>query len=260
VKQVNFNRSFDELAAQFTMAKNMIDRYDALLELKKTEVSKKRAMLIQRFGVEKFHLIKTEIISQLADDTDAATLDMFRKAITDKDAAVRRSVSANLKTIDPSLRTDVEQLLSDSSYQVIMNALDNLCFNFPEQVESYLEKTKNMNGNLFHNVRIKWLELAYDKSKDAKYLIDLRHYADINRYDNPSASAAISAMKRINYLDEVLLDYLFNAATYWSAPVNTPAKTALSFYYEQNAYRKLIKSKFKMLSPEMKDGLKDVIK
>jgi aminopeptidase N len=260
VKQVNFSRTFEELSAQLTTAKNMIDRYDALLELKKTAISKKRAILIQRFQVEKFHLIKTEIIAQLAEDNDATTFDLFRKAMNDEDVAVRRSVSANLKTIDPSLRKDVEQLLTDSSYQVIINALDNLCFNFPEQIDKYLEQTKNTDGNLFHNVRIKWLELAYEKTKDTKSLMSLREYANINQYDTPSVSAAIAALKRINYLDEVLLDYLFNAATYWSAPVNTPAKTALSFYYEQNAYRKGIKSNYKMLNQEMKEALKELIK
>ena len=54
--------------AQLMDAKNMIDRYDALLEMKNIDIDKKRDVLIKSFNKEKFFLIKGEIISQLADD------------------------------------------------------------------------------------------------------------------------------------------------------------------------------------------------
>ena len=74
VKRVTFDRSFEELTAQLMDAKNMIDRYDALLEMKKIDIDKKRDVLLKSFNKEKFFLIKSEIIAQLADDKNSATL------------------------------------------------------------------------------------------------------------------------------------------------------------------------------------------
>ena len=257
IKQVNFSRSFEELSAQFTTAKNMIDRYDALLELKKTELSKKKDVLIKQFDAEKFFLVKSEIIAQLGDDTDASTLNLMKKAMNDADVNVRKAVVNTVKVVNPSLKPEMEKMLADSSYAIIISALDLLCYNFPENTDGYLEQTKNTDGNMFHNVRIKWLEVAFEKTKDMKYLYALRDYADISRYDNPSVSAAITAFKRINYLDSTLAGYLFNAACYWSGPVNAPAKTALTFFFDQNAYKRLLKDQYKTLDGTMKETLKE---
>ena len=46
---------------------------------------------------------------------NSATLELFRKAINDKDAYVRKAVVANIKMIDESIRPDYEKLLADSS-------------------------------------------------------------------------------------------------------------------------------------------------
>lgn len=260
VKQVNFTRTFEGLSAQLLNSKNMIDRYDALLELKNTDVSKKRSVLIQSFKKENFHLIKSEVITQLAEDTDAATLDVMTLAMNDKDANVRKALSTNLKTIPESLRVDYEKLLSDSSYVVIINTLNNLCYNFPDKIDTYLDKTKNVDGNMFKNVRIAWLELAYGKTKDAKYINELREYCNINRYDNATVILAIASIKRINYLDKILIGYLFNALAYWSKPINEPAQTLLSACYEQNAYKKMIKDAYLISDAAMKEKLKAIIK
>lgn len=260
VKQVNFSRTFEELSAQLLTARNMIDRYDALLELKNTTIDKKRSVLIESFQKEPFYMIKSEVIAQLAEDKDAATIDLMRLAINDKDVHVRRGLTTSLKNIPESLRSDYEQILNDSSYLAIINALDNLCYNFPDKIDTYLDRTKNIEGNMFKNVHIKWLELAYEKTKDAKYINELKEYCNIKRYDNYNVYYSIAALKRINYLDKTLVDYLFNAATYWSKQINEPAQSLLSYFYEQTAYKRMINEAYAKADNAVKEKLKDIIK
>ena len=68
---------------------------------------------------------------------------LFRKAINDKDVYVHKAVVTNVKMIDESIRPDYEKLLTDSSYNVIAAAFDNLVFNFPQNIDRYLDMTKN---------------------------------------------------------------------------------------------------------------------
>ncbi len=260
IKKVTFDRTFEELTAQLINAKNMIDRYDALLEMKKFDIDKKRDVLIKSFNKENFFLIKGEIIAQLAEDKNSATNEMFRKALNDKDVNTRRAVTTNIRTIDESVRTDYEKLLTDSSYNIITAAFDNLVLNFPQYTERYLDITKDTEGSVGKNVRIKWLEIAYDSRKDDKYIKELAEYCNIKRYESFTVMNAVKAIKRLNYLNSSIAQFLFEDAVYWNDRINPDAKDALIFFYEQDKYKKLLKDEFLKLDTKKRDRLKDIIK
>jgi len=260
VKRVKFKRSDNELMSQLKMAANMIDRYDALLELKNTDVKTKRDALIAAFNKEDFMLIRTEIVAQLAEDIDPATVKMFRSAISDKDVNVRRAACSNLKTIPEELRKDYEALLNDSSYQIIASALENLVTNFTDRAASYLSQTAKLDGNSMHNIRVKWLELDYVKNNTPSSVIELRKFCDLGLYDNATVIPTMNAMKRLNYLDGPLTGLLFKAGKYWSGQVNAPARTVLEYFYEQSRYKKLIKEEYAKLNAEQKKDWKDLVK
>jgi aminopeptidase N len=260
IKKINFNRTFEELTAQLLLSKNMIDRYDALLELKKIEIDRKREILIHSYKQETFHLVKSEIIAQLAEDVNIKSLELIRHAINDKDVNVRKAVVANITKINESLREEYEKLLTDSSYQVITKALDNLVYCFPERTEAYLETTKNEWGATGIGVRIKWLEIDFLSRKENKYIDELAEYANINRYESYTVMNAIQALKRLNYLNEKVLKYIFEDATYWNNRINQDAKDALAFFYEQNQYRRMIKEGFTKLDSKSKNAISDIIK
>ena len=260
VKRVKFKRSDDELMSQLKMAPNMIDRYDALFELKNTDVKTKRDALIAAFNKEDFHLIRSEIITQLVDDTNPAATQMLRSAILDKDVNVRKTTCANVKSVPEELRRDYETLLTDSSYQVIANALENLVNSFPDRAASYLNQTSKLDGNSMHNIRVKWLELDYQKNNTPSSIMELRKFCDLNFYDNATVIPAMNAMKRLNYLDGPLTGLLFKAGKYWSGQVNAPAKTVLEYFYEQTRYKKLIKDEYGKLDAEQKMAWKDLLK
>ncbi|MBP7496902.1 MAG: hypothetical protein KA792_04475 [Bacteroidales bacterium] len=260
IKKLSFKRSFDELSAQLLLAKNMIDRYDALLELKNIDINTKRNLLIQSFNKENFFLIRGEIIAQLADDRDAAAINLFRNAIYSKDVNTRRAVVNNIKSIDESLRKDYETLLADSSYTIITNALENLAYNFPKYINNYIEKTKDVQSSIGNNVRIKWLEIAYNNNKDEKNIKELYEYANIKRFESYTVMNAIKSLKRLNYLNETLAAYLFEDAVYWNSRINPDAKDALAFYYEQDQYKKLLKDLYDKSNSIIKNSLKEIIK
>ncbi len=260
IKKITFDRSFEELTAQLLTAQNMIDRYDALLELKKMDIDKKRDLLIKSYKKENFQLIKSEIIAQLAADKNDSSMALIRLAINDKDAEVRRAVVANITSINENLRPDYEKLLKDSSYQIIALALDNLVYCFPDKTELYLDLTKTEVGTQGKNVHIKWLEIAFDNRKEDKYIEELAEYANINRFESYTVMNAIQSLKRLNYLNDRVLQYLFEDATYWNDRINPGTKDALSYFYEQNKYRKLIKDGFQKLDFQKKESLKSIIK
>lgn len=260
VKKQTFERTFEELSAQLLTAQNMIDRYDALLEMKKIDIDKKRDILIKSFSKENFFMIKAEIITQLTDDKNSASLELFRKAINDKDVNVRKAIVNNIKSIVESIRADYEKLLADSSYNVIAAALDNLVYNFPANTEHYLDLTKTTEGSIGKNVRIKWLELAYISKKDDKFIKELFEYCNIKRYESFTVINALKAIKRLNYLNPTLAHYLFEDATYWNDRINPDAKDALTFFYEEDQYKKMLKDEFQKLDAKKKDKLKEIIK
>ncbi len=260
VKRLKFKRSNEELLSQLKGAPNMIDRYDALVELKGAEMNIKRDALIAAFNKEDFHLIRSEIITQVVEDTNAASLHLLKQALTDKDVNVRRAACSNLKTIPEQLRNDYETLLTDSSYQIISMAIENLVNSFPDKATSYLNLTSKSDGNAMHNIRVKWLEMDYEKNKTPASVAELRKLCDISFYDNATIIPAINAMKRLNYLDAPLTALLFKAGKYWSGQVNSTAKTTLEYFYEQSRYKKLIKEEYAKLNDEQKSQWKELIK
>ncbi len=231
LKKVKFDKSFEELSEQLIHAPQMIDRYDALLALKSFPVDQKRDLLIQCFSKESFHLNKSEVISQLAGDSDPKTIDMIKKAIHDEDVYVRRAVVQNILSIPEEVKKDYEILLTDLSYINVELALANLVSSFPSEADRYLEMTKHEEGWRGKNIRIKWLELAVGLGKK-EHLDELIRYSS-KSYEFETRQNALMALKRLNYLDEQVAENLLDAAIYWNYKLVNTAKEVLNFFKQQ---------------------------
>lgn len=224
LKTIEFNKSFEELSAQALNAKNFIDRYDAITALKETSIDKKRDLLIRVFGKESFHAIRNEIIAQLNKDNSDAAISLFKRALHDKDHLVRRAVVDNLETFPDVIISDVEALLTDSSYVTIENTLRKLYKLYPSKVKDYLEKTKGVMGHN-NNVRILWLEIsakesaAVEKTMSEKKLVE---YCS-NRYEFRTRGRAMEAVERLSICNDELIRNLFNAALYTNTRLSGPA-------------------------------------
>jgi len=240
LKKTSFNRTFDELCSQLIKAYNIIDRYDALIELRNISVETKRQYLITAFHNETFFLLKEEILSQLKNDNHQETNDLIVKALNNKDSKVRQAVAKHIKVIPIALKEEYMKLLSDSSYRTIEYALGNLFENFENERSQILEITENEMGWWGLNIRMKWLELAYEHKGDTEYLKKIIAYSDIDDYEIHTVANAIQSLVRLHYCDERVVINLCKAYLYWSDRVKISDQNALNTFYKHNKYRRII--------------------
>lgn len=261
VKKVNFKKSFDELKAQALGAKHMIDRYDALLALKNDSSDKtaKRELLIQLFNKESFHATRCEIVAQLANDNSAEARAIIRRAIKDSAIEVRNAVMNTYRFIPKDLEADMRPLLNDSSYNMIVTALDKLCESFPENKAVYLDLTKNEEGASM-KCRIKWLEIkAGMGDKDA--FKELNKYVS-GSYEFGTRNNAIASLQKLNHLDTDGLTNLVEAYLSTNNRLAGNAYTALNTFIGQLPYRDMMMAfyKSKTWEPWQKEILQNVFK
>jgi len=158
LKQVTFKKSLESLLEQVKRAPYMLDRYDALVGLRAYSLDQKREVLISLFKQEKHEGIVNEIISQLANDTKVESVSLLLQSFTNKKAAIRDHAVKSIR-LEAQNRSYFEAALADSSYDVVKSSLEKLCAAYPQEAAKFLQATKDVHG-MFHNVRMKWLELS----------------------------------------------------------------------------------------------------
>jgi aminopeptidase N len=124
LKRVSFPQPADRRMAQVLKAGNMIDRYDALVDLRALSLQNKSSLLTNTFLKEKFHLIKAEVLKQIGSDTSASSQLILEQALSDKDALVRKAALLVMNPVPAGLQSRVEGLLYDSSYHNVELALE----------------------------------------------------------------------------------------------------------------------------------------
>ncbi len=240
IKTVTFNKSFEMLKAQALRAPKMIDRYDAVLAMRKIPAEQKRNVLEEVYNKNTFHAIKAEAASQLLDDKTPEGINLVKKALSDSDVQVRKAILMATRNIEPSLLPEYEKLLLDSSYQTIATALEKLCANFPENTQKYLDITKGIEGTNGRNVEIKWLEIsANGLSNQDKYKEKLVAYTS-NSYEFITRSNAMNALRKLNYFNEPALINCIDACLSSNGRLAGPANETIRYFYAQAQYKKLI--------------------
>ncbi|MBS1904955.1 MAG: hypothetical protein JSS75_14720 [Bacteroidetes bacterium] len=262
VKKVNFKKSFDELKAQALGAPKMLDRYDALVALRDDSSipsSDRRSVLVQAFDHEHYEATRSEIVNQLSSDNSPEARAIIRRAIKDSVLGVRQAALNAYRFIPSDLESDMEVLLKDSSYATIATALDKLCESFPQNTAKYLDMTKDVDG-MEHKVRLKWLELKA-QGGDQAAIDQLVDYASIS-YEFITRQAAMSALQRLNYLNEPLVANLIDALLSTNNRLAGSANAVLAKYYEQTKFRTMMMTYYKSKSwePWQKEIIDRVIK
>ncbi|TSA27938.1 MAG: hypothetical protein D4R67_05180 [Bacteroidetes bacterium] len=237
LKQVTFDKTPAELASQVLKAPHMIDRYDALAALRTVPLAEKRDLLIQCYGQESFHLTRSEILRQLAADTLSGTRELFRQAMHDPDAEVRKTVLLALDPIPITLKEDAETLLHDSSYLNVELALSRLCRQFSWEANNYLEETAGERGWRGKNIRMKWLQIAIENWK-LEYLPELISYTAPGQ-EFETRMNAFSTLKQLGYIDETIARNAKEATRHWNNKLADAARDFLSFFAQIDEYREL---------------------
>ena len=225
LKKVSFNQPVGRLLAQAGKAENMIDRYDAWLSLRPLELTAKKDVLMKSFNRETFHLMKSEILRQLSDGKDETTVEIFRKALLDKDALVRKTALQLLKPIPVQLQPVVEKLLYDSSFANVELALEALCVSFPAKAGDYLLLTQDMEGWRGKNIRMKWLEISI-ATGNKDYLPEVINYCS-PKFEFETRMNAFTLLKNMNYSDPETLKFAETAGKHWNNKLSAVAKEYL---------------------------------
>jgi len=184
--------------------------------------------LVNCFRKETFHLTKSEIIDQLSADRTDICIDLFRRALNDTDANVRKAILKDVFPLPAALQSEAEKTLNDFSYLNQELALQNLCQSFPENTDQYLEMTKNLTGWRGLNIRMKWLEIAIGKGK-AEFLPELVKYSG-PEFEFETRMNAFAVMKRLRYIDEVVLANAKSASQHWNGKLSGAAKEYLTYF------------------------------
>lgn len=254
IKHVTFNRTYSELLAQLSSAENMIDRYDALLAMKEIKLETKREDLYVRFYKETSVLVRSEIVAQLASDRHPLSIEILQAAITDQNDKVRLAVLKNIKSVPAELKAGLEKCLTDPSYLNVELALDLLCRSFPAEQSGYLALTKNEEGWRGKNIRMKWLEIATERSK--RHLDELAAYSS-ESFEFETRINAMNLLKKLNYCnDEVILN-LGSGLIHWNYKIKNASLDCLKYFNAQSAYHWRIEQ---LLSNHKNPGIRSAYK
>ncbi|MFT3885858.1 MAG: M1 family metallopeptidase [Flavobacteriales bacterium] len=237
LKRLTFPKPFTELKAQALKAPHMIDRYDAVVALRDSSLEQKRALLIEVFGKEKFHVVKGEVVTQLANDAHADSRALMKKAMADPDVEVRRAAIKGMRSVPDALRAEGERMLADSSYDIVRTALEKLTATWPGDTKRYLEATKDVVG-LDALVRTKWLEIAANAG-DPKALTELVELISASNEFRTRQNAMLT-LKALGHCDTTATRYLLDAATSRNQRLAVVAADVLRSLKERTAYRSLL--------------------
>lgn len=238
MKSVSFEKPAGWLKAQALKADAMLDRYDAIVAMRKMPAAQKRDVLLQAYAKETFHAIRGEILTQLIADTDPASRQVLRAAIAGPDAAVHKHILNAATTIPADMKTDYEKLLLSPSYEATATALEKLCNQFPAEKAAYLKKVEGVIGAAGRVVEVKKLELQAQDG-DAAALKQLVGFTGVS-YEFRTRINAIQALKRLDYFDAELGNNLISAAINPNHKLAGVAADLLRYFDGQHRNHKVI--------------------
>jgi aminopeptidase N len=269
LKKTTFERTPEELTQQALKAQNMADRYEAVLALSQISIDKKRTSLEQILeSKSEFYAVKNEAWKQwLKANSNSSTLPvMFAPK---EHRAVRQTWAQHLNPMNHLHRKALEDLLTDSSYQVIETALDNLFGStglrsnpeFGKMAENWLAKTKDIIG-MNYAVRVKWLE--YSLSYSGSLRVDIHHNLSTELvnlcspdFEFRTRVNAMEAIKRMNFYHSIAIDHIIEAIYKPNGRLAGPASSVLQWFYGQNQYKAEIDSKISDLPEHKRKVLKE---
>jgi aminopeptidase N len=130
---------------------------------------------------------------------------------------VRQAIAETLSEIPDEFKSQYETFLDDFSYKTKEIALINLCNNFPNQANEYLEKLKNLQGNNDKSLRVTWLKLALNSDKHIEYknlyFNELLSYTSSNN-ESYLRENALEVLLELYPENEQVIQALFQATTH----------------------------------------------
>ncbi len=243
LKRQKFDRPANLLINQLLHAQLMVDRYEALLDLREIPLEEKRMALLQAGSKADFHLIKSEILNQLSEDQNDESKIFIIKCLSDTNVFVRRAAINAMQEHHSAGVVEIEKVLSDISYSNQELALRKLANINPDRLPDYLSLMDTATGFPGLNVKIAQLELLA-QSGDEKAFKHLTSFSG-NQYEFRTRMNAIRALARLNKINETIANNLIEAAVHWNFRLSPAALQALQDFYEDENKRMLITDQLK---------------
>lgn len=261
LKTLEMQKSPSEWLWQMQHGSSMLDRYDALVALRgNTAIQDYKTELEQAWNREYFREMRAEIASQWLGLAVALGLDandvMLKQFVSSPHASVRKVLFEKLP-LQPAFKDLFLQGLKDSSYNNIEFLVDRLWNSAPMRMDAtpvgisrveILNLIQTERGHL-NNLKIKYLECAYQYAlsrpnnsaeNDAQVYINvLKDMAGPN-YEFRTRTNAMSALKRLGYLDAQLAHYLFDAVLNFNSRLAGPAGDLIKYFAQNSAHKSLI--------------------
>lgn len=254
LKKITFDKSLNEWLSQAQKAPAMIDRYDAMVALRKFSLQQKREVLVYAFQHETFYGIRNEIIKQLMESEEMQEL--VKSRIANEDPETIKFFLSNFNEVPNGFLYYYEGWLKHPSNDIVVTALQKVCESHPEKTADYLAITKNRLGQN-NNIRIKWLEMAIQGGIGVTdNTTTLTQYTGAS-YEFKTRVAAFEALKRLNICTPEIINHGFEALSSFNGRLVGPVKAVLDYYAQQNTYKQWMIQEYKKCTDEK---LKAVIK
>jgi hypothetical protein len=239
------------------------------------KVSSKAAVLQQAWKNETFRELKTEIAAQWMDlpgMMNVASVNTEWQSPGNGSIKASSTETFMLNQISHSefasvRRVFYEKLPAQAKYrEVLLNGLTDSSYNNVEFVinklwqspefyadrSTILESIKSENGHL-HNIKIKYLECAYEHAmqksangepksaeNDPQMYVNLLKDMAGPYHEFRTRTQAMSALKRLNYLDVELAHNLFDGVLNFNSRLSQPATELINHFKQNSAYKQLL--------------------
>ncbi|MFZ4465144.1 MAG: M1 family metallopeptidase, partial [Bacteroidales bacterium] len=243
LKKTRFERSNEFLMNQLAKSENMVDRFEALKALDRVPLDMKRKSLLEASKIETFHLMKAEILRQLATDSTVESLSFFHDCMKDKEVLVRRAALNECNEIHAMLIPEIALCLLDTSYSNIVLALNNLAKMDPKNMPEYLRVTKDEIGYPGKLVRIAWLQNSVIFG-DKSFENELITYSGTG-YEFMTRINAIRALVALNCFNETVASNIIEATQHWNTKLRPVAIEALTFFNRHISNKMVIENAVK---------------
>ncbi len=235
-KKLEMQQQDEAWLLQFQQAEHMIDRYDALIALKKVNHASKKETYHNRYHEERFWAMKTEMLKQLKSLGDEEWV--VQTLVNEDDIQVLRSFLLSENSTEGSWKGLWEKMLSAPSYQLREKALGLLCKAYPKEANTYLDQLRDQRGHM-NNIRIQWLEIQLGiNANETMHLNELIALSS-PLYEFRTRTNAFDAMKRLGVYNEQTITHALDASISSNRRLASPANAYLQHFLQGSLNKEL---------------------
>ena len=267
------NNMLDRYDALVALRSDLTPNNSGLVDAEK--INAKTTALREAWQKETFREIKTEIAAQWMDlpgilnaaGSNSSWQSTKNETITSASTEIYMLHQISNIEFASVRRVFYEKLPAQAKYrEVLLNGLTDSSYNNVEFIinklwqspefyadrSAILEVIKGEQGHL-HNLKIKYLECAYEHAlqksangepksaeNDPQMYVNLLKDMAGPYHEFRTRTQAMSALKRLNYLDSELAHNLFDAVLNFNTRLSQPATELINHFKQNSAYKQLL--------------------